>query len=292
MHAPGKEIDLIRPNNFRRFLFADAVDPEQFRTDHRRLVEAFRSEGVEVVTVADLLRDQPSLPSKLERLPNLVYTRDTAAVTRAGYVLARMQTPVRRGETEVVEAALQQLAIPRLMRAKSPATIEGGDLVFLDEDALLLGVGNRTNRSALGELAKVAAESGLRRLVAVALPSTVLHLDGTMMVIDRDLAVVHRPSLTGIADIFENGRAARRVKFLSFLKASQMRLIEVTDYERQRRATNVVALAPRKVVGYAGNARVKRALAENGVDFIEVEETELIRGFGGPRCMTLPILRD
>ena len=38
----------------------------------------------------------------------------------------------------------------------------------------------------------------------------------------------------------------------------------------------------RKVVGYAGNASVRRELAENGVDFIEIEEAQLIRGFGGP----------
>jgi arginine deiminase len=58
------------------------------------------------------------------------------------------------------------------------------------------------------------------------------------------------------------------------------------------RATNLIAIAPRKAIGYEGNARVKRALAENDVDLVEIEELELIRGFGGPRCMTLPILRD
>jgi arginine deiminase len=82
------------------------------------------------------------------------------------------------------------------------------------------------------------------------------------------------------------------LKLLQFLKTSGMKLIEVTDYERQRRATNVIAIAPRKAIGYAGNARVKRALTENGVDFIEIEGAELIRGYGGPRCMTMPILRD
>jgi arginine deiminase len=71
-----------------------------------------------------------------------------------------------------------------------------------------------------------------------------------------------------------------------------MRLVKVTDYERQRRATNVIAIGPRKVVGYAGNARVKREFFQNGLDLIEIEEAELIRGFGGPRCMTMPILRD
>ena len=242
--------------------------------------------------LAELLRDQAELLRSIERLPNLAYTRDTAAITRAGYVLARMRNSVRRAESKIVEAALRRLGIPTLMRPKPPATLEGGDAIFLDEDTLLLGVGNRTNNKALHQLATTATKSGLRRLIAIPLPPSVIHLDGTMMVVDRDLAVVHRSSLRGAASIFENGRLTRRAEFLRFLRAAGMSLIGVTDYERQRRGTNVICLGPRKAVGYAGNARLRRELAKNRVDLIEVEGSELIRGFGGPRCMTLPTLRD
>ena len=183
------------------------------------------------------------------------------------------------------------LKIPMLMKSKAPATLEGGDMIFLDEDTLLLGVGNRTSKKGLEQLIKTVTRSGLRRLVSVPLPPSVLHLDGTMMVLDRDLAVVHSRSLAGTASILEDGRPTRRLGFLQFLRASGMSLIEVTDYERQRRATNVIAIGPRRAVAYGGNARVKRELASNGVDLIEIEEAELIRGFGGPRCMTLPIQR-
>ena len=292
MHAPGKELDLVDPQEYERYLFADAVDSEEFRRQHERFIDALRSEGVNVVLVTEVLRQQPELLNSIERLPNLVYTRDTVAVTRAGYVLARMGNPVRRNETKIVEATLRQLATPMLMKTQAPATIEGGDLVFFDDDTMLLGVGNRTNKRGLRELTTTATKSGLCRVVAVQLPSWVLHLDGTMMVIDRDLAVVHARSLRGTASVFEKGRPSKRLRFLEFLEASGMRLIEVTDYERQKRATNVIAIGPRKVVGYAGNARVRREFSENGVDFIEIEGSELIRGFGGPRCMTAPIVRD
>ena len=66
----------------------------------------------------------------------------------------------------------------------------------------------------------------------------------------------------------------------------------MTAYERQRRATNVITLGPRKLVAYAGHARVRRLLARDGVDLIEIEGSELVRGGGGPRCMTAPIERD
>jgi arginine deiminase len=291
MHIPGKEIELVGPTTYDRFLFADAIDPVQFRADHERFVDALRSEEVDVVMPTELLLEDPLLDS-VQRSPNLVYVRDTAAVTRAGYILAKMKSPIRRNETRIVEAVLRRLAIPMLMKATVPATIEGGDLIFLDDDTLVLGVGNRTNQAGLRELLATGTGSGLHRLLAVPLPSSVIHLDGTMMVIDRDLAIVHKQSLRNTASLFENGRLKRRLKLVEFLKASGTRLVEVTDYERQRRATNIIAIAPRKAIGYTGNARVKRALAENGVDFIEIEGAELIRGYGGPRCMTLPLLRD
>jgi arginine deiminase len=291
MHIPGKELELVGPSTYERFLFADAIDPVQFRADHEHFVDALRSEGVDVVLPTELLHEHPLLDS-VQRSPNLVYVRDTAAVTRAGYMLARMKSPVRRNETGIIEATLRRLAVPMLMKTVAPATIEGGDLIFLDDDTLLLGVGNRTNQAGLRELLATGTQSALRRLLAVPLPSSVIHLDGTMMVIDQDLALVHEQSLRGTASLFENGRLRKRLKLVQFLKASGIRLVEITDYERQRRATNVIAIAPRKAIGYTGNARVKRTLAENGVDFIEIEGAELIRGYGGPRCMTLPILRD
>jgi arginine deiminase len=291
MHTPGKELELVGPTKYGKFLFADAIDPMQFRADHERFVDALRSEGVDVVLLAELLREHPLLDF-VERSPNLVYLRDTAAVTRVGYILARMKSRVRRNETIIVEAALRRLAIPMLMKTTVPATTEGGDLIFLDDDTLVIGVRNRTNQAGLRKLLATGTRSGLRRLLAVPLPSSVIHLDGTMMVIDRNLAVVHKQSLRSTASLFENGRLKKRLKLVEFLKANGIRLVEVTDYERQRRATNVIAIAPRKAIGYTGNARVKRVLRENGVDFIEIDGAELIRGYGGPRCMTLPILRN
>ena len=291
MHAPGKELQLVHPTTYEKCLFADAVDPEQFREDHERFVDVLRSEGVKVHLVTEIVRDRHLLDA-IERLPNLVYVRDTAAVTRRGYVLGRMKSPVRRRETKIIEAALHRLAVPMLMKPETPSTIEGGDLIFLDDDTLLLGIGNRSNLAGFRQLMAAATKSGLHRLVAIRLPPWVIHLDGTMMVIDQDLAVVHQPCFAGTASVFKNGKMSKRTNLLQFLKAIGMRLVKVTDYERQRRATNVIVIGPRKVVGYAGNARVKREFAQNGVDLIEIEEAELIRGYGGPRCMTMPILRD
>jgi len=171
--------------------------------------------------------------------------------------------------------------------------MEGGDLVFLDEDTLLVGVGNRTNWPAIQQFIRTSKYSqDLRCLLAIPLPSWVLHLDGTMMPIDRDLMIIHEPVFRKASTLYETGRAKRKVDLLKFLRGRQMTLLQVTDYERQRKATNVIPLGARKVIAYNGNARVRRELLKNGVDLIEIEGSELIRGSGGPRCLTTVILRE
>jgi N-dimethylarginine dimethylaminohydrolase len=292
MHSPGKELDLITPRSYANYLFGDAIDPTQFRVDHTRFIDALRSERVKVFLITELLHDRPVLLKETETLPNLIYTRDTATVTRNGYILSRMKTPVRRRESRIVEAALRKLSVSPLLEAKPPATIEGGDMIFLDEETLLLGIGKRTNLAAIQQLRRIGERSGLRNLLAIPLPSWALHLDGTMMPVDSDLAIVHLRSLQKAAILFEDARLRKNVNLPQFLRKREINLVEVTDYERQRRATNVIPLGARKAIAYNGNSRVRRELVKNGVDLIEIEASELIRGSGGPRCMTATTSRE
>ena len=108
-----------------------------------------------------------------------------------------------------------------LMKPEMPSTIECGDLVFLDDDTLLLGIGNRSNLAGFRQLIASATNQGCKRLVSIRLPPWAIHLDGTMMVIDRDLAVVHKPCFAGTASVFRNGKMSKRMNFLQFLKASE-----------------------------------------------------------------------
>lgn len=291
VHSPGAELSLITSRTFRRFLFEDAIDPETFREQHENLVSLLRGEGVNVIPLIGVLPENESHAGRIAKSPNLVYIRDTVVVTAHGYIKMRMNSIARRMEPQIVDLAMRLQNVSTLARVESPATMEGGDLIFLDGETLLLGVGNRTNMSALNRLQSVTRRLGLRRVIAVRLPPTVIHLDGTMMILDHDLAILHLESLKQPAILFVEGRS-KRVRVVEFLRKAGLRIVEVTDYERKRRATNLVTLGPRKVIGYYGNSRVRRELEREGVDFLEFDGSELVRGGGGPRCMTAPILRD
>ena len=58
-HARAREgASVSSPDDIRKCLFADAVDPEQFREDHERFVDVLRSEGVKVHLVTEIVRDR------------------------------------------------------------------------------------------------------------------------------------------------------------------------------------------------------------------------------------------
>lgn len=61
--------------------------------------------------------------------------------------------------------------------------------------------------------------------------------------------------------------------------------------EQWNDSTNTLALAPGVIVAYSRNERSNAVLDKNGIEVIAIEASELVRGRGGPRCMTMPLMR-
>jgi dimethylargininase len=77
--------------------------------------------------------------------PDAIYTYDPTLVGRDGAVLLQPGKEGRRREPEATAAALEAAGVPIAARVDLPATVEGGDTVWLDEQTLLVGIGYRTN---------------------------------------------------------------------------------------------------------------------------------------------------
>ena len=121
---------------------------------HREEHEAFRAlledAGAEVVLA------QTPVPLS----PDSIYVFDPALMTPHGAVLLRPGKDGRRVEVDAIAADLVEAGVPILGKLEAPATVEGGDTIWLDEQTLLVGIGYRTN------------EAGRRRARAALLPAT------------------------------------------------------------------------------------------------------------------------
>jgi dimethylargininase len=212
--------------------------------------------------------------------PDHIYVHDPALVTDQGAVLLRPGKEGRRIEVDALGADLVEAGVPIAARLEAPALAEGGDLIWLDGRTLLVGLGYRTNQTAVQALA--TALPGVD-VVAFDLPhlrgrGEVLHLMSLLSLLDDDLAVAYPPLMP--------------VRLVELLEARGVELVEVPDEEFESMGPNVLALAPRVAVALEGNDETRRRLERAGVDVSVYRGEEISRkGDGGPTCLTRPLLR-
>jgi dimethylargininase len=212
--------------------------------------------------------------------PDAIYTYDPTLVGREGAVLLLPGKEGRRHEPEATVAAFERAGVPVVGRVELPATVEGGDTVWLDERTLLVGIGYRTNAEAPDALR--AAFPGVD-VIAFDLPhwngaGEVMHLMSFISPLDRDLALVY-PRI-----------APTRLMWL--LAERGIDVVEVPDDEFESQGSNVLALGPRRALALEGNDETRRRMERAGVDVVTYRGDEISRkGDGGPTCLTRPLLR-
>jgi len=222
------------------------------------------------------------LPADERTSLDSIYARDASIVCNRGVILGRMGKRLRREEPAAQKAELRRLGIPIVGEIIEPGSLEGGDVVWLDDRTIAVGRGYRTNEEGILQLRALLADS-IDELIVVPLPhwrgaGDVLHLMSLISPVDRDLAVVYSPLLP--------------VPFRETLIESGYRLVEVPDEEFDTMGTNVLALGPRECVMIGGNPQTRAALEAAGARVTEYVGHEIsVKGAGGPTCLTRPLTR-
>jgi len=234
----------------------------------------------------DLLKKEVSeihhLPKSDKTGLDSIYVHDPVIITKGGAILCNMGKEGRRGEPSACGDFLSELGMPILGAITGEGRLEGGDVVWLDEGILAVGLGYRTNDAGIRQLKELTAEL-VDEFVVVPLPhwrgpGHVLHLMTLISPVDYNLAVVYSRLLP--------------VPFREWLINRGLKLLEVPDSEFGSMACNVLAVAPRRCIMLSGNPRTKRMLQDEGVRVWDYQGEEISRkGAGGPTCLTRPLFR-
>lgn len=214
--------------------------------------------------------------------PDSIYVRDASVLCDRGAILCRMGKAQREAEPSAAGRSLRGAGVPIVGRIEGRGRLEGGDVAWVDERTLAVGLGYRTNAEGIRQLRGLLG-AGVDQVVPVPLPhwrgpGDVFHLMSIFSPVDRDLAVVYSPLLP--------------VPFRQLLVHRGYELVEVPDEEFDGLGCNVLAVGPRRCVALEGNPVTRRRMEAAGVEVHTYGGREIsLKGGGGPTCLTRPLER-
>lgn len=254
-------------------------------------------------------------PFVIDPMPNLYFTRDPFACIGSGVALHRMHSQTRNRETIFGDYIFRYhplyREVPKVYSRDMEHSLEGGDILVLSDKVAAVGISQRTEPFAIEILAKKLLQIGFEQILAIDIPKSrsFMHLDTVFTMVDRDKFTVH-PNIQGDMAVFVLEMAGEHLSIrperdslqhilMEHLGLSDVTLIpcgggSVIDAAREQwnDGSNTFAIAPGVVVAYDRNAVTNALLKEHGVAVLTIPSSELARGRGGPRCMTMPFVRE
>ncbi len=267
-------------------------------------------------SIMDMLEDE--YPFYTDPMPNILFQRDPFSSIGNGVAINNMYTEARQRETILSEymfkyhPRFKDEGIPFYINRHNRYNSEGGDILVLDKNTLAVGISKRTDPRSIEKLAKKLFEdhTSFKTILAFNIPKTraFMHLDTVFTQIDYGTFTIH-PGILKDLTIFELTNNNGKVKVLkvissleNILKKHLKRTIKLINCggedtitsgrEQWNDGANTLAIAPGTVIVYSRNHVTNDILRKAGISVLEIPSSELSRGRGGPRCMSMPLDRE
>lgn len=221
--------------------------------------------------------------------PNLLFTRDLAAVVGDNILLSRPAKKARLREAILMETLAKYHPLfagirDNIIQIGKQESIEGGDVLVVSDRLVLIGMSERTSFSGLMKATEQLLKNGIEQVLAVDIPKqrSSMHLDTIFTFCTEDECIVFPPAIT---EREENVVALSHSSNGSVVTESMPSLHKALEQYLERDLTfipcggeertnqfreqwtdgaNVFALAPGIIVGYERNTNTFRELMKHG----------------------------
>ena len=270
-------------------------------------------------SLGDFLRNlNNDYPFILDPMPNLYFTRDPFASIGNGVSIHKMFTATRHRETLFAKYIFTYHPLYKDTRVwydrDENFSLEGGDILILNEETIAIGISQRTHENAIERFAEkvLTEESTFKKILAINIPKqrTFMHLDTVFTMVDYDKFTIH-PNIMRDMDVFVIERDKHNkihithetstledtlkrhlhLDKVDLIKCGSSHMIDAAR-EQWNDGSNTLAIAPGEVVVYSRNYVTNQILQEHGIKTYVMPSSELSRGRGGPRCMSMPLIRQ
>lgn len=255
----------------------------------------------------------------MDPMPNLYFTRDPSAAMADGLTINKMRMGARRRESLFMKyiyenhPAFKKAGAKLFYDRSLENNIEGGDETVLSQKVFAIGCSQRTSAGAIEILAKnLLSQTAFEKVLVFQIPEcrAFMHLDTVFTMVDRDKFVVH-PGVEGPMNVYEITLGEKDTLRINHMQQDLESILKkelnlpaidlircgggdriISGREQWNDGSNMLAIAPGRVISYERNYVSNRVMKEHGIDVTTIPSSELSRGRGGPRCMSMPLNRD
>lgn len=241
-------------------------------------------------------------------MPNLYFTRDNVTVIGEEVYINNMRFNSRKRENIYYKYIFKYHSKFKNTRTyNNKYHIEGGDILVLNENTLLIGISQRTEKRAIISLSnKLLKKEKINKIIAIKIPNkrTSMHLDTVITMVSND-KFIYYPKITENIKIYEiTANGVKKIdkslkEALEKILNKKITLIpcagkDEIDSKREQWSdgSNTLCIKNKVVITYDRNIKTNNLLRKEGIKVIEIKSSELSRGRGGPRCMSAPLLRE
>ena len=311
-------------------LFDDLIDTHLAKQEHdefTKIIKLFT--GSE--NCKDFVSDMSNgnlLSNKI--LPNMIFTRDLGIVIGEKILIPWAAKHIRNPENEFAATVFNDhftnKEIIEFHGIAPNTSLEGGDVTIYNEDLVIIGISERTTVEGIKAIESLVFDEGFNRIYAIELPKTrsMMHIDTVLTKINEN-EIIYFPQLFDVQ--MPNIYNITKGKSIDTTKPLNINLVELLNQdgyktigvkcggnnelnqyrEQWTDGANAFCLQPGVAIGYSRNYHTIKELEKNDYQiikakdfsldkikskvFITFDSSELCRGRGGPRCLTLPIRR-